>query len=149
MELWTGTPAHEEAENTDVGVETNVWIQIEEVALILATAALSSESIHGPGECYVVQPSTAPPLTNLQEIFTKTLPELQAFLLKDVHGTTMSEVTHCLVHKYLPAEYVHCVWVILLPDTNGYWYDVQVLLASIKTGEISTEEDFNELWNTI
>ena len=70
-------------------------------------------------------------------------------MLKDVRGITMLEIIHCIVHNHPPAGYVHRVQAILLPDTNGYCYDVQVLLMSIKIGVVSTEEDFIELCNTL
>ena len=70
MELQTRSPVHEEAENTDASVETNISVQIGEGTLILtpsSTVILSLEPNHGSSEC-VMQPSTLPPLINLQKI---------------------------------------------------------------------------------
>ena len=70
-------------------------------------------------------------------------------LLEGACGTTLLEVTHCLVQNHPPAGNVHCVRAILLPNTSGYCYDVQVLLVSIKTGVVSSEQDFIELCNSL
>jgi len=69
-------------------------------------------------------------------------------LLEGACGTTLLEVTHRLVHNHPPAGHVHHVRAILSPDTIGYSF-MQVLLKSVKTGVVSSEQDFIDLCNSL
>ena len=109
---------------------------------------MAAQPLHS-GDAQPTVPSTVPPLIKFQEIVACRIPELQAMWLEGACGTTLLEVTHCLVHNHPPAGYVHRVRAILLPDTSGYCYDVQVLLVSIKTGIVSSEQDIIEFCNSL
>ena len=90
-----------------------------------------------------------PPLGHFQEIVKRRFPELDATLLVNSDGTSLLQITHATVHNHPPAGYVHRVRIILLPAARGYHYDLQVLLVSVETGVILSEQDFIKVCNSL
>ena len=151
-----GPPGHKETEKPNVSLDNHGSTvdvdRFDEEATSVPCPILSSWIPKNFSECCdVIQPavpSTVPHLIKFQET---VLPNFLNFkvLLEGACGTTLLEVTHRLVHNHPSAGHVHRVWAILSTDTSGYYYNVQVHLKSIKTGVVSSEQDFIELCNSL
>lgn len=92
---------------------------------------------------------TLPPLSHFQEIVKRRFSELNATLLVNSDGSSILQVTHTIFHNHPPARYVHRVRIILFQAANGYHYDLQVLLVTVETGVILSEQDFIKVCNSL
>lgn len=94
-------------------------------------------------------PSTlnVPPLTHFQLIVQHNYPDLKSDLLLDSHGNEVLEITHHKVHNHPPAGYIHRTRIVLFKNSSGdgYQFDFQVLLESVKVGLIVSDEEFTGL----
>ena len=96
-----------------------------------------------------VNGESLPPLGHFQEIVERRFPELDSTLKVDPDGTSLLQVTHTRVHNHPPAGYVHRVRIVVLPAASGYHYVLQVLLVSVETGVILSEQDFIQVCNSL
>ena len=84
-------------------------------------------------------------LARMQAMVTDNYKRLVATILYDSTARALLEIKHQVVHYHHPTGFIHRVRLIIAPTSTGYTYDLQVLFATIQTGEITSEDDLANL----